>query len=207
METFDSIEDYVQKLGGKRVIKKILIANNGLAAVKGIRSMRKWAHDTFKKENELTFIVMATSDDIRANSEYIRLGDEIVEVEGGSTRNNYSNIKLIVNIAEDFEADAVWAGWGHASENPLLPDSLQKLKKPIAFIGPNGHSMRMLGDKISSSIIAENAQVPTIKWSGTGIKIKGCEISKETYEKACVKSEEEAIESAKEIGYPLMVLF
>jgi acetyl-CoA carboxylase / biotin carboxylase 1 len=66
--------------------------------------------------------------------------------------------------------------------------------------------MRMLGDKISSSIIAENAGVPTIKWSGSGIKIKGCEIPEEVYDQACVKTEEEAIESANNIGYPLMVL-
>jgi biotin carboxylase len=108
---FESVEDYVEKLSGKRAIKKILIANNGLAAVKGIRSMRKWAFDTFKKHNMLTFIVMATTDDIKANAEYIRLGDEVVEVEGGATRNNYSNIKLIVSIAQDLEADAVWAGF------------------------------------------------------------------------------------------------
>ena len=34
---FTSIEDYVKQLGGDRPINKLLIANNGIAAVKVIR--------------------------------------------------------------------------------------------------------------------------------------------------------------------------
>ena len=69
---------------------------------------------------------MATPDDARANAEYIRLADEVVEVPGGSNNNNYANVMLIVELAERLGVDAVWAGWGHASENPLLPDTLKK---------------------------------------------------------------------------------
>jgi acetyl-CoA carboxylase/biotin carboxylase 1 len=43
---------------------------------------------------------------------------------GGSNNHNYANVKLIVDIARRTGADAVWAGWGHASENPRLPDAL-----------------------------------------------------------------------------------
>lgn len=42
---------------------------------------------------------------------------------------------LIVEIAERWRVDAVWAGWGHASENPLLPDSLAATARKIVFIG------------------------------------------------------------------------
>jgi acetyl-CoA carboxylase/biotin carboxylase 1 len=31
---------------------------------------------------------------------------------------------------------AVWAGWGHASENPRLPESLHK--NGVSFMGPPG---------------------------------------------------------------------
>ena len=61
---------------------------------------------------------------------------------------------------------AVWAGWGHASENPKLPELLHK--NGIAFIGPPEHAMWALGDKIASSIVAQAAGVPTLPWSGTG---------------------------------------
>ncbi len=59
---------------------------------------------------------------------------------------------------------AVWAGWGHASENPKLPELLAK--NGIMFMGPSEHAMWLLGDKIASSIVAQTAGVPTMPWSG-----------------------------------------
>eukprot|EP00624_Nannochloropsis_granulata_P005187 evm.model.NODE_36729_length_2290_cov_10.681223.1 len=76
---------------------------------------------------------------------------------------------LIVEIAERWQVDAVWAGWGHASENPRLPDSLAKTDRKVVFIGPPGAPMRALGDKIGSTIIAQSAGVPVIAWNGNGI--------------------------------------
>lgn len=60
----------------------------------------------------------------------------------------------------------MWAGWGHASENPKLPELLHK--NNIAFIGPNEKAMWALGDKIASSLVAQTANVPTLPWSGSG---------------------------------------
>ena len=61
----------------------------------------------------------------------------------------------------------VWAGWGHASENPKLPELLHK--HDIKFLGPPAHAMWSLGDKIASSIVAQTANIPTLPWSGLGI--------------------------------------
>ena len=36
---FDSVEQYVSELGGTKPIHKILVANNGISAVKAIRSL------------------------------------------------------------------------------------------------------------------------------------------------------------------------
>ncbi len=52
---------------------------------------------------------------------------QFVPVPGGSNNHNYANVKLIVDVAQRTGADAVWAGWGHASENPKLPDALAAL--------------------------------------------------------------------------------
>lgn len=41
-----TVEDYVKAKGGDRVIRKVLIANNGMAATKSIMSMRQWAYMT-----------------------------------------------------------------------------------------------------------------------------------------------------------------
>ncbi|GAB5367517.1 hypothetical protein AAMO2058_001237200 [Amorphochlora amoebiformis] len=211
-QIYPSIEEYVKDKGGKRVIRRILIANNGIAAVKGIRSMQKWAYETFGDEKLLQFIAMATPDDIKVNAEYIHLANEVVNVPGGSNNNNYANVSLIIDIAQRLSADAVWAGWGHASENPKLPDGLaahnRTSKQQIVWIGPSGKAMRALGDKIGSSIIAQSAGVPCIGWSGSGLTVdlkSGGEIPSNTYEKACVSSAQQAVEVCRKVRYPVMI--
>ena len=64
---FHSPTDYVNELGGTKsfVIEKILIANNGVGAVKCIRSMRKWCYEVFGNERAIKFVVMATPEDLR----------------------------------------------------------------------------------------------------------------------------------------------
>ena len=74
----------------------MLIANNGIAAVKEIRSVRKWAYETFGDERAIQFTVMATPEDLQANADYIRMADQYVEVPGGTNNNNYANVELIV---------------------------------------------------------------------------------------------------------------
>lgn len=89
----------------------------------------------------------------------------------------------------------MWAGWGHASENPKLPELLNKAG--ISFLGkmlqsnkecniivlcfmlyymfefsltlgPSSKAMWALGDKVASSIVAQTAGIPTLPWSGSG---------------------------------------
>lgn len=90
---------------------QVLIANNGIAAVKEIRSIRKWSYETFGSDRQIEFTVMATPEDLRINAEYIRMADRYVEVPGGTNNNNYANVDLIVDVAERAGVHAVWAGW------------------------------------------------------------------------------------------------
>ena len=64
-------------------------------------------------------------------------------------------VDLIVDIAKQVKADAVWPGWGHASEYPSLPNSLEKAG--IVFMGPSGASMDAVGDKICANLLAQTA--------------------------------------------------
>ena len=50
---FRDLDAYVAHLGGKVAIKKVLIANNGIAAVKAIRFLRKWSYEVFGNEHEV----------------------------------------------------------------------------------------------------------------------------------------------------------
>ncbi|PWN29106.1 putative acetyl-CoA carboxylase [Jaminaea rosea] len=205
------VTDFVRKQGGHTVITKVLICNNGIAAVKEIRSIRKWAYETFGDERAIEFTVMATPEDLKVNADYIRMAEQYVEVPGGSNNNNYANVDLIVDIAERAGVHAVWAGWGHASENPRLPESLAASPQKIVFIGPPGSAMRSLGDKISSTIVAQHADVPCMPWSGTGITETMMSeqgfltVSDDVYQQACIHSAEEGLEKAQKIGFPVMI--
>ncbi|KAJ7672696.1 acetyl-CoA carboxylase [Mycena rosella] len=206
-----SVQAFVKANGGHTVITKVLIANNGIAAVKEIRSIRQWSYETFGREREVEFTVMATPEDLKVNAEYIRMADRYIEVPGGSNNNNYANVDLIVDVAERSGVHAVWAGWGHASENPRLPESLAASKNKIVFIGPPGSAMRSLGDKISSTIVAQSANVPTMPWSGTGITDTDFSdagyviVPDKAYQEACVTSVEQGLQKAEEIGWPIMI--
>ncbi|GES66228.1 acetyl-CoA carboxylase [Aspergillus terreus] len=206
-----AVKDFVASHDGHSVISSVLIANNGIAAVKEIRSVRKWAYETFGNERAIQFTVMATPEDLHANADYIRMADQYVEVPGGTNNNNYANVELIVDVAERMDVHAVWAGWGHASENPRLPEALAASPKKIIFIGPPSSAMRSLGDKISSTIVAQHAGVPCIPWSGTGVDAVKIDsngivtVEDETYNKGCTFSPEEGLQKAKEIGFPVMI--
>ncbi|XP_024517260.1 acetyl-CoA carboxylase 1 isoform X1 [Selaginella moellendorffii] len=201
------VDDYCFSLGGARPIHSILIANNGMAAVKFMRSVRSWAYEAFGAERAVVLVAMATPEDMRINAEHIRMADQFVEVPGGTNNNNYANVQLITEVAERAGVAAVWPGWGHASENPDLPSSLAA--RNIVFLGPPAAPMAALGDKIGSSLIAQAAGVPTLPWSGSNVAVpfESCRdgIPEELYKQACVFSAEEALAMCQKIGYPAMI--
>ena len=80
------VSEFLQQIGGKRVIQRILIANNGMAATKAILSIRQWSYMVLGDERVIEFVAMATRDDLNANAEFIRLADTYVEVPSGSNK-------------------------------------------------------------------------------------------------------------------------
>uniref|UniRef100_A0A8C3N498 acetyl-CoA carboxylase n=1 Tax=Geospiza parvula TaxID=87175 RepID=A0A8C3N498_GEOPR len=210
--TVASPAEFVTRFGGNKVIEKVLIANNGIAAVKCMRSIRRWSYEMFRNERAIRFVVMVTPEDLKANAEYIKMADHYVPVPGGPNNNNYANVELILDIAKRIPVQAVWAGWGHASENPKLPELLHK--NGIAFMGPPSQAMWALGDKIASSIVAQTAGIPTLPWSGSGLRVDWQEndlqkrilsVPQELYEKGYVRDADDGLRAAEEVGYPVMI--
>ncbi|KAJ3217083.1 acetyl-coenzyme-A carboxylase [Dinochytrium kinnereticum] len=203
------VREFVTRCRGNRVITRLLIANNGMAAVKAIRSIRRWSYETFGDDRAVQFTVMATPEDLKVNAEYIRMADQYVEVPGGTSNNNYANVDLIVDVAQRTNVQAVWVGWGFASENPILADKLTALD--IVFIGPPSSAMRALGDKIASTIVAQSAKVPCAPWSGTGITQTEIDanghvsVPEEAYRLATTFDVQEGLGHAEKIGYPVMI--
>ncbi|XP_062873532.1 acetyl-CoA carboxylase 2 isoform X2 [Trichomycterus rosablanca] len=211
--TVASPAEFVKRFGGTRVIEKVLIANNGIAAVKCMRSIRRWSYEMFRNERTIRFVVMVTPEDLKANAEYIKMADHYVPVPGGPNNNNYANVEMIVDIAKRIPVQAVWAGWGHASENPKLPELLHKAG--ISFLGPSSKAMWALGDKIASSIVAQSAGIPTLPWTGSELKVKWGEeeqrlghvisVPPELYAQGCVRDVDEGLAGAERIGYPVVI--
>lgn len=57
--------EFIHRYGGKRAIEKILIANNGIGAVKFIRSARRWAYEAFGNDRAIRFHAMVTPEDLK----------------------------------------------------------------------------------------------------------------------------------------------
>jgi hypothetical protein len=53
---FTSVEEFVAWSGGDHAIQKILVANNGIGAVKAIRSIRRWSFETFGNEKMVSIL-------------------------------------------------------------------------------------------------------------------------------------------------------
>ncbi|RME03892.1 MAG: ATP-grasp domain-containing protein [Planctomycetota bacterium] len=103
---------------------------------------------------------------------------------GTERKSSYLNYSKIRQILLDYKIDGVWVGWGFAAEDPNFAALCEELG--VTFIGPSSQTMRMLGDKILSKKLAEQAKIPVIPWSG-----------------GVVQTLEEAMATAKKLGYPL----
>ncbi|EPQ15979.1 Orphan sodium- and chloride-dependent neurotransmitter transporter NTT5 [Myotis brandtii] len=51
------------------LLSQVLIANNGIAAVKCMRSIRRWSYEMFRNERAIRFVVMVTPEDLKANAD------------------------------------------------------------------------------------------------------------------------------------------
>jgi biotin carboxylase/acetyl-CoA carboxylase carboxyltransferase component len=175
------------------MFERILICNNGMAAAKFLTSMNSAISAGYFDHVPL-FFGMVTSDDLQANSTYIQYLDYISLVPSGPSASNFGNVDLIVGLAKEQNCDAVWPGWGHASENHLLAEGLEKAG--IAFIGPTSKSMVLLGDKVESLLQAKRVGMPCAPWSGD---------SASTAAECGLYSPEQVVSVCTRIGFPVML--
>lgn len=83
--SYEALNTMVRELGGDKPVHSVLVANNGLAAVKFMRSVRNWAFKRFGDERAIKLIAMATPEDMLADAEHVRLADQFIEVAGGAS--------------------------------------------------------------------------------------------------------------------------
>ena len=155
--------------------KKILVANRGEIACRIIRT----AHDMGIK-------VVAVYSDADKYAKHVRMADEAIHIGPSPSSQSYLIIEKIINAAKLTSAEAIHPGYGFLSENAEFVTAVEAAG--LIFIGPAAHAIEMMGDKITSKKIAQEAGVSTVPGSKGAIS----DIQKAKAE--CIK-----------IGYPVMV--
>ncbi|MEM7047434.1 MAG: acetyl-CoA carboxylase biotin carboxylase subunit [Pseudomonadota bacterium] len=155
--------------------EKVFIPNRGEIALRILRAC---------KEMGIATIVGHSSAD--TNSMATRLADESVCLGPPPPTQSYLNIPAILTAARLAGADAIHPGIGFLAENADFARIVKEHE--IAFIGPEPEQIQALGDKITAKRIAHEAGLTTVPGS-----------------KDPLKSEAEAADLAKSMGYPVLI--
>jgi len=134
---------------------------------------------------ELGIRSVAVYTDADRHSLHIKKADEAYSL-GPDTVSGYLNAHRIVNLAAATGCNALHPGYGFLSENPLLAQICAK--RGIIFIGPSARVIRSMGNKIEARKSMISAGIPVIPGS-----------------EANIKDITEALDIAKQIGYPIML--
>jgi acetyl-CoA carboxylase, biotin carboxylase subunit len=154
---------------------KILIANRGEIALRVLRAA--------KELGIATVAVYSTAD---KEAMHVKLADESVCIGPPPARDSYLNVPALLAACEITGADAVHPGYGFLSENARFADILDE--HGIAFIGPKGDHIRLMGDKIEAKRTAARLGIPCVPGSD-----------------GAIESEAEAAKIAAKVGYPVLV--
>lgn len=157
------------------MFQKILIANRGEIACRIIK--------TAKLMGIKTVAVYSEADQ---DARHVDLADEAVCIGPAPSRESYLVMDKIIEACKATGAQAIHPGYGFLSENEEFARIVEE--QGIVFIGPKHHSIAAMGDKIASKKLAEKAKVNTIPGHN-----------------AAIGSPNEAVEIAKNIGYPVMI--
>ena len=157
------------------MFKKVLIANRGEIALRVIRAC-----------HELGVEAVVVCSEADRDARYVKLADKSVCVGPARSAQSYLKVNQIISAAELVDADAIHPGYGFLSENSDFAEKCRACG--YEFIGPSVEAMQNLGDKNTARAMAKKCGVPTIPGSD-----------------GLVETEEEALEVAKKVGYPVLV--
>lgn len=157
------------------MIKKILIANRGEIAVRIIRACQ-----------EMGIATVAVYSEIDREAMHVQIADEAVCIGPAKSQDSYLNMQNIISATVLTGAQAIHPGFGFLSENSKFAKMCEECN--IVFIGPDAETIDNMGNKAKARELMINAGVPVIPGS-----------------KGAVKNEEDAVNQAVEIGFPVMI--
>ncbi|MCX7847206.1 MAG: acetyl-CoA carboxylase biotin carboxylase subunit [bacterium] len=157
------------------MFQKILIANRGEIALRIIRAC-----------HEMGIKAVAVYSEADRNALHVKYADEAYCIGPPPAAQSYLNIPQIIAACEISDAEAIHPGYGFLAENAHFAEVCESCN--IKFIGPTHRAIEQLGDKANAKALAKRAGVPTVPGSD-----------------GVVKSVDEALRVAREIGYPLII--
>ncbi len=134
---------------------------------------------------ELDIETVAIYSDADVNALHVRLADYAVNVGGPDAADSYLNKTAILQAAVDTKSEAIHPGYGFLSEDADFAE--QVTSHGITWIGPMPETIRLVGDKDVARTSIAPSGIPMAKGSDP------------------LNSNEEAIEIAREIGYPVIL--
>jgi len=147
-------------------MKKILVANRGEISIRIQRTCREMGLES-----------VAVHSTVDEPSLHVKMADESVCIGPASPKLSYLNIPSILSAAEITNADALHPGYGFLAENAEFARMCAEWN--VTFIGPNPEAIELMGDKIRSKKIAQEANVPVLE------TLEAKLLSKEELEKEC----------------------
>jgi acetyl-CoA carboxylase, biotin carboxylase subunit len=133
---------------------------------------------------ELGIKTVAVHSDVDSNSLHVRMADEHVCIGPADSSLSYRNIPNVLSAAEVTGADAIHPGYGFLAENAHFAEVCESIG--VRFIGPTSDHIAMLGDKAKAREIMGRKNIPLMPGTGE------------------LKSEQEALEAARKIGFPVI---
>lgn len=130
-------------------IKKVLVANRGEIAVRILDCAR-----------EIGIPVATVYSEADKDSLHTFLADEAICIGPPPPLESYLNMDRIIEAARKVGANAIHPGYGFLSENPEFAKRCEE--EGIIFIGPPSSAIALMGDKLRSRQVMEEAGVPII---------------------------------------------
>lgn len=156
-------------------IKRVLVANRGEIAVRVMRTCRDLGIET-----------VAVFSHPDRSSLHVRFATKAYCIGAALAKESYLNINKIIDVAKKSGCDAIHPGYGFLSENAEFSQAVSDAG--LIFIGPKPSSILAMATKTKARQVMIDANVPVVP----GLK-------------QSVNSEDDALQEAIKIGFPLML--
>ncbi|MCG6859878.1 MAG: acetyl-CoA carboxylase biotin carboxylase subunit [Chromatiaceae bacterium] len=158
-------------------LKKVLIANRGEIAMRLIRACE-----------ELGLESVAVFSEADRMAPHVHAAHEAYCIGPPPALESYLRVDKLIDVARRAGADSVHPGYGFLAEKADAAEAFTQAG--ITWIGPAPETIRRMGDKLAARAAMIEAGVPLVP--GIGGKEESL-------------SDQDLMESAKEVGFPMMV--